>query len=268
MGDSGVGGKLFSVALVAYGNFPNYSVRALDSLAQTPNLKDLCDVHVGCNACCPQTLATVRKYRDAGIITTAIESAHNMHKDPMLRLLRQAVTTPYILMMDDDSYVKPGWAESLVQFIRREDPLDLAGWTHLFRRSDRYQAMVRQRPWWRGDAYVPDEQKTWIRMCVGGLYLVRTELLIRHDFPDRDMVIEFDDVMLADLVYHVGGRLCAMPDELLAHFVINDGDRRWVPADSPHKTPAPLPRQITPAEAIQIGVKHFRAGRIKEAEDP
>jgi Flp pilus assembly protein TadD len=40
-----------------------------------------------------------------------------------------------------------------------------------------------------------------------------------------------------------------------------------VPADSPHKTPAPLPRQITPAEAIQIGVKHFRAGRFEEAED-
>lgn len=267
MGDLGADGKLFSVVLVAYGDFSAYSTRALDSLARTPSLGNLCEVHVGCNACCPETLAVVRKYRDAGLITTVIESRRNIHKDPMLRLLRETVRTPYILMMDDDSYAKSGWAEALVQFIRREDPFDLAGWVHQFPRSDRYRTMVQSRPWWRGDAYVPDEQKTWIRMCVGGLCLARTELLLRHDFPDRDMVIEFDDVMLSDLVYHIGGRLCAMPDDLLAHFVINDGDRRWEPADSPHKSPAHLPRQVTAAEAIQIGVRQFRAGRFAEAED-
>jgi len=262
--------KLFSIVLVAYGDY-SYCTRALRSLADTPNLTKICDVHVGCNACGPKTLACVRHYSDTGLITSAVESACNLHKDPMVRLLRDLVKTPYVLYMDDDSYVKPLWAEALLDFINREDPLDLAGAMHVFRRSDEYQKLARQRPWWRGDLYIPDEQRHLIRLCVGGLYLARTDFLRRHDYPDRDMRIEFGDVLLADLVYQVGGRMVEMPDELLAHFVISDGDRRWVhnkaPSQSDTRPAAHLaPRHISPAEALRIGQKLFQAKRYEESE--
>ena len=266
MGESG--GRLFSVLLLCYGDYPRYSCRALQSLLDTPDLLKLCDVHVGCNACGPETLALVRHSLDRSLISSAIESPRNLHKDPMLRRMLSLVETPYVLFMDDDSHAKSSWSQALHQFIRDEDPIDVAGHLHYFRRHERYQNMVQQRPWWRGDAYIPDEQRTWIRLCVGGALLARTEFLRRHDWPDAGMRIEFDDVMLADLVYQVGGRLKGMPDELLAHFVINDGDRRWTTEDSTHKpAPAPqLPRRISIKEALQIATAHLRSGRFDEAE--
>ena len=144
------GEPLFAVLLTCYGDHADLAQRALDSLLATPDLRTHCDVHVGCNACCRETLRFVREAIDLGYITSAIESTRNLHKSPMLRQMIELSRTPYVLVMDDDSHVGPGWLESLVAFIRTSMPFDLAGKHYFWDRSPMYQRAVEKRPWWRG----------------------------------------------------------------------------------------------------------------------
>jgi tetratricopeptide (TPR) repeat protein len=90
-----------------------------------------------------------------------------------------------------------------------------------------YQRAVEKRPWWRGREFIPPAQRGRIRFCTGGFFLARTEFLRRYDYPDRGMVIQYDDTMLADLVYQMGGVLLEMPGDVLSKVSINDAERRW-----------------------------------------
>ncbi len=227
MDESGSGHHLFSVLLVCYGNYPQYSTRAIDSLARTPRLTESCEVYIGCNAVGADTAKLVRECVDSGIVSGAIESPRNRHKQPMVRTMLDMVVTPFILVMDDDSHVKEHWAEAIAEFIRDEDPVDVAGAMYFWPRTEEYQRAVERRPWWRGMQYVPESQRKQIEFCTGGFLLARTAFLRQHNYPDVGMVIQYDDAMLADLVYQVGGKLRALPDSVLSRVVINDGQRRW-----------------------------------------
>jgi hypothetical protein len=156
MGDSGAtaADKLFSVLLICFGDYPQYSCRAIASLSATPGLLESADVFVGCNACGRQTIQAVRQGMDAGQITAAVESSRNLHKSPMLRTLLELVRTPYVLVMDDDSHVHGDWVPLLRRFIQSEEQVDVAGQARFFRRQEKYQKLVEQRPWWRGEAYI------------------------------------------------------------------------------------------------------------------
>ncbi|MFI5378840.1 MAG: tetratricopeptide repeat protein [Tepidisphaerales bacterium] len=282
MSQTGAGDKLFSVLLVCYGGYPHYSCRAINSLTKTRNLRELCDVYVGCNTCCDETLRLVRRNVDEGLITTSIESGRNRHKDPMLRTMLEMVSTPYVLVMDDDCYVREGWAEAICEFARAEDPVDVAGAVYLWPRNQAYQRVAESRPWWRGLQYVPESQRQMIQFCTGGCFLARTAFLRENDYPDRGMVIQYEDTLLADLVYQVGGKLRAFPDSVLSRVVINDGKRRWAwedgandrdPGSRPAKPSPPPPRM--PAEkrepvnieaVLRSAVDLLRASRYQEAE--
>ena len=282
MNQPGASDRLFSVLLVCFGNHPQYASRVINSFAQAGNLCGLGDVFVGCNACCQETLTLVRRSVDAGLITSSIESTRNLHKDPMLRTMLELVTTPYVVVMDDDSYLNAGWAEALTEFIRDEDPIDVAGAIYLWPRSQEYQRVVEKRPWWRGSQYIPESQRQTFHFCTGGCFLARTAFLREHDYPDRGMVIQFDDALLADLVYQVGGKLRAFPDSVLSRVVINDGKRRWTSEDGANdREPGSVaakpsrPASVPPlasgepvnAEAIlRSAIAHLRAGRHRDAE--
>ena len=94
MNPAGLADKLFSVLLVCYGNHPQYSCRAINSLTQTPKLADRCDVLVGGNDCCQETRDTVRRGLDAGLITGWIQSTRNLHKQPMHKSNTMAKCNP------------------------------------------------------------------------------------------------------------------------------------------------------------------------------
>jgi tetratricopeptide (TPR) repeat protein len=218
---------LFAVLLTCYGDHADLARRALGSLLATADLRTHCDVHVGCNGCCAETLKLVREALDLGHISTVIESTRNLHKSAMLRQMIELSRTPYVLVMDDDTHVRSGWLEALVEFIGTKAPLDLAGKHYYWDRSPMYQQAVEKRPWWRGREFIPPAQRERIRFCTGGFYLARTEFLRFHDYPDRGMVMQYEDTMLADLVYQVGGVLLEMPGEVLSKVSINDAERRW-----------------------------------------
>ena len=219
-------GKQFSVLLGCYGDFPHYSLRAIQSVMSEAGVGKQCDVHVGCNACSAPTLDALRGLADGGGIQTLIESRPNLNKDPMMRLLIAVTATPYLLWMDDDSYFKPGWLKAFQCFVEENTPFDVAGAIHCSWRWPEYDAFVRRRPWWRDESRIPPDQTDKIVFPVGGMFVARTEFLRENNFPDRGMVKRVDDVLLGDLVNQAGARMIGFSHEAHHHIVINDGERR------------------------------------------
>ncbi len=223
--------KQLSVLIGCYGNYPHLSLRAVGSVLEEAGVKEVCDIHVGANECCHATLSELRRGMDDGLIDTLIESRHNLNKDPMMRLLIEVTETPYLLWMDDDSWLKPGWAPAFERFLEEEEslsekPLDVAGSVCVMNRWDGYTDIVRARPWWRGEERIPEHQKEQAAFPQGGLVLARTAFLRAHNFPDRGMVKRLDDALLGDLIHQAGGRMAHFTPDIWSFITISDGPRR------------------------------------------
>lgn len=225
------GSKLLTVLVGCYGDYPQYSVRALQSIRNGHNLSKQCSVVVGLNECGSPTTGLARELKDAGIVATVIECGTNLNKDPMLRVMLETVRTPYVLWLDDDSYfTDPVWPELFVELIRRNHPFDTAGHVHFFgpnREADTgYMHFIASRPWWRGDSHYPSHRRKSVPFPLGGCFVARTAFLRAYDFPDRGMTKWLDDVALGELLLQVGGRLVTFGDGILSKVRINDGERR------------------------------------------
>ncbi|MBC8107856.1 MAG: glycosyltransferase, partial [Anaerolineae bacterium] len=216
----------FSISVTCYGDFPGYSVRCVDSIANTPGLLDRCDVHVGCNTVVPRTLAPLRAHFDGGRLTTLVESNRNLNKSPIVRTNLGITRTPYVLVVDDDSHMLPGWLDAMDRFIERNHPFDVAGSIFEIDRDAEFQKMVEPKPWWRGiDAGHP-AYRTKVFLATGGMYLARAAFLRQYNYPDRSMIIWREDAMLSDLTNQVGGKLLRFPKYVMDTVRINDGRRR------------------------------------------
>ncbi|HZL36395.1 MAG TPA: hypothetical protein VFC78_13835, partial [Tepidisphaeraceae bacterium] len=182
---------------------------------------------VGCSACGERTLVSVRQRYDEGHIDTLIESKRNINKDPMMRLLVEAAEAPYVLWFDDDTHVEPGWDRLMGEFIRDSEPFDCAGHVFYCHRSEEYKTFLHKRPWWGGEeAYREPDHRKRVWFATGGLQLIRTEYLRRHNFPDRCMRKRADDLLLGDMISQTGGILVNFPPAIMASIHISDGGRR------------------------------------------
>jgi hypothetical protein len=196
--------KLLSVLVGCYGNFPHYSLRAVDSVLNNCHSRDEFNVLVGCNECSHEVLLALRSHFDEGRIELLVESRENINKDPMMRVLIHLCRTPYILWLDDDSHVLAGWDEHILKFIKTHDPFDVAGHTLIWKnRSLQHKAFLRTRTWYHSRA----REKTPIKYPHGGLFVARTEFLRKHDYPDRNMVQYLDDTLLGELCQQQEGKL-------------------------------------------------------------
>lgn len=214
-----------SVLVGCYGGWPGYSLRAVESLIHHATFPERLDIYVGCNESSPEILTVLRQHLDVGRIHALVESRRNINKDPMMRVLLELCETEYVLWLDDDSHVLPGWDEHLLRFIEAGRPFDVAG--HVFfisNRSVEYVDFLRQRPW-----HVGQERETEpVWFATGGLFAARAAWLRQHDFPDRAMVKKQDDILLGDLLQQQCGVLkdFATAPGLQERIRISDGHRR------------------------------------------
>lgn len=217
----------FSVLVCCHGRFPHYSLRAVTSIVAAEQ-RGTFDLHVGCSDCCEETISALRKQIDEGRIDSIVQLRRNINKDPMMRVLVELARGEYVLWLDDDSHLAPGWDGRLVEFLDSHAPFDVAGHVFYWHKNDDYRRFLRQRPWYRGDdAYLDPgdhQQRTWF--ATGGLFVARTEFLRQHDFPDRGMVKKQDDVLLGDLISQQHGKLIGFSNEFMECVAISDGDRR------------------------------------------
>lgn len=217
----------FSVLICCYGDFPKYSLRAVDSVLNADH-PDRFDLHVGCSDCCPETVRALRERWDDGRIASLLESRRNINKDPMMRVLLELARGEYVLWLDDDSHVATSWDSRLAAFLDAHAPFDVAGHIFYWHKNDEYRRFLRQRPWYRAEnAYLDPsdhQRRTWF--ATGGLFVARAEFLRQHDFPDRGMVKKADDVLLGDLVSQQHGKLIAFSRDMMDCIHISDGQRR------------------------------------------
>jgi hypothetical protein len=176
------------------------------------------------NACCPETIGEVRRLADEGQIDGIIESTRNLNKDPMMRMLIELVPTPFLLWMDDDSHLLPGWQQAMGDFLAMfGEAMDVAGHVHFTDRSAEYQEFCSLRPWYVGeDHWLEPDHANHVWFATGGLWLARTSFLRSHDFPDRCMVKKMDDLLLGDLISQQHGRLVHFSSAIMDCVTISD----------------------------------------------
>jgi GT2 family glycosyltransferase len=214
-----------SVLIGCYGAWPQYSIRAVESVLNHSHRREALDVYVGCNETSPEILAAFRKHLDEERIEALVESRRNINKDPMMRVLLEMCQTEYALWMDDDSHVLPGWDEKIIQYIDRNRPFDAAGDVHFIRkRSPDLAEFLRKRPWYKSREF----EREPIFFPVGGMFLARVDWLRKHQFPDPAMLKKLDDVLLGELIAQQNGILhnFAFDRPLMERLRINDAPRR------------------------------------------
>ena len=214
-----------AVMVGCYGAFPQYSIRAVESLLTHCTRREAFDLVVGCNESSPEILQVFRKYLDWGRIDALVESRRNLNKDPLMRVLLEWCDTEYVLWMDDDSHVLPGWDEHLRRFIEQQQPFDVAG--HVFyisQRSPELAEFLRARPW--HVSVEREAERIWF--ATGGFFLARAAFLRQHNFPDRGMIKRQDDILLGELLQQQNGVLKDFGKDrgVMERVRISDGQRR------------------------------------------
>jgi hypothetical protein len=145
--------------------------------------------------------------------------------------------TPYVLIVDDDSHVRPGWLDAVVTFVERSHPFDVAGQIFSVPRDEELQALTQARAWWRGADAGHPAYRAQSFFATGGFHLGRVAFLREHDYPDPAVRLRHataagtvrrpcEDIMLSEYANQVGGRLLRFTKSVMDHVSVNDGKTR------------------------------------------
>jgi hypothetical protein len=110
-----VADRQLSILIGGYGDYPQYTKRCIESVVK--EAFEICDIHVGLNACGYSTRSYVQGHLIWGTVDTLIDSRANLNKDRMMRLLLAVTETPYVLWLDDDSHLRAGWLKETLDLL-------------------------------------------------------------------------------------------------------------------------------------------------------
>jgi len=218
-------GPLFTICLCSYGNHPELILRCLDSILLDPLDRSEVEIILGCNQVAPEVMHEIdRRYND-GFITSIIRSHTNFNKAGMQRFMFRMAQAPYVLSLDDDMFFKPGWSALMRNFINESRPFDVAGRLHSL--SNRtlwsgqkkpYDSYCQKKRWWRGKQPYGLE----VVFPAGQCFLARTRFVLDNDYPDLDMRIDWDDVLLGDMVTQLDGKQIWFSEAVMDSIVIDN----------------------------------------------
>lgn len=218
-------GLLFSICLCTYGHHPELILRCLDTIFAEPHTKRGFEIILGCNAVSDEVMHEIDRRNREGLIATIIRAPVNYNKAGMQRFMFRIARAPYILSLDDDMYFQPGWLPLLQQHILASHPVEVMGRLHAL--SNRtlwsgqkkpYDTFCQKKRWWRGKRPYGLE----VVFPAGQCFLARTAFVLANDYPDLDMRIDWDDVLLGDLVTQVDGKQIWFPDQLINRIIVDD----------------------------------------------
>jgi hypothetical protein len=223
---------LATVCILTYGDYRPYFERCLESvLATTP--PGVIELRLGFNDA-PASLAYARQrlgldeaaaecvlladgvrrscfVTPRGTTVRLWDSPANLYKEPMARLMYHDVPlgTEYVVWLDDDSHVEPGWWEALLPLlVRKVDYIGQRWWVdYLTGQAD----MIRVQPWYRGVPFDRQDGRPGVGFMTGGFMAVRAERLRQADFPDTAFTWRGDqlkqyggDTLLGEIARQLG----------------------------------------------------------------
>jgi hypothetical protein len=222
-------GPLFTICVCSYGNHPELILRCLDSILLDPLDRSEVEIILGCNQVAPEVMHEIdRRYND-GFITSIIRSHTNFNKAGMQRFMFRMARAPYVLSLDDDMRFKRGWSALMRSFILESRPFDVAGRLHSL--SNRtlwsgqkkpYDSYCQKKRWWRGKQPYGLE----VVFPAGQCFLARTRFVLDNDYPDLDMRIDWDDVLLGDMVTQLDGKQIWFSEAVKESIVVDNTPSR------------------------------------------
>jgi hypothetical protein len=216
---------LISICICTYGHHPELILRCLHTVLDEPELNKEVEVILGCNEVSDSVMREIDRLHRDGKIATIIRSPINFNKAGMQRFMFRLARAPYILSLDDDMYFSFGWLKLMKETLRKSHPFEVAGRLHAL--SNRtlwsgqkkpYDTYCQKKRWWKGKRPYGLE----VVFPAGQCFLARTRFLTDNDYPDLDMRIDWDDVLLGDMVTQLDGTQIWFPDELMKMITIDD----------------------------------------------
>lgn len=216
---------LISICLCTYGDYPELVRRCLDSVLRERFFSKDLEILLGCNAASARVQEEIEPLYTRDRITTIIRSPVNINKSGIQRFTFRLSRGPYILSLDDDMYFKPGWLSKMRKCIFTHHPFEAAG--RLSSLSSRlgwggkkkpYHEFVVRKRWWRGKQPLEDN----VHFPLGQCFLTRRSFVLENDYPDLGMKIDWDDVLLGDMVTQLDGNQVFFPDDLQDLIVVDE----------------------------------------------
>ncbi|MEY4700578.1 MAG: hypothetical protein RL326_765 [Pseudomonadota bacterium] len=216
---------LLSACLCTYGNHPELVLRCVDSILKENISSSELELLIGCNDASRDVMNQLERRALNAPYGLLIRSPHNFNKSGMQRFTFRLSRAAHILSLDDDMYFLPGWFNEMRAFLSAAQAFDVAGRLHTLTnrgwwsgKKRPYDQFVRRKHWWRNKTPHGVE----VHFPAGQCFLVRRDFVLRHDYPDCGMRIDWDDVLLGDLVAQMEGRQIAFPDELTKKIIVDE----------------------------------------------
>lgn len=217
--------RVLSACVCTYGDHPDLILRCIDSVLMEPLLTKNMEMLVGCNNVSDRVMREIEHRYGNERITTLVRAPVNFNKSGMQRFTFRLSRAPYILSLDDDMYFKRGWFASMMEFVLRRHPFEAAGRLHHLSnrgwwsgKKKPYQDFVTKKKWWRDKKPLG----ALVTFPAGQCFLARRAFVLENDYPDLSMKIDWDDVLLGDMVTQLDGRQEGFDDALLARVIIDD----------------------------------------------
>jgi len=209
--------KPSTVCSLFYGDHPVLAQRCLRSIEgglREDGAKHVEELRFGLNAVSPRTEDFVRRWSADiharyGIMVQMYQTRTNVFKYPLMRRMFHdyEINTDYVMWFDDDSYLESpmqnGWWDAMFDAIRDKDmigqfwlmPLEGAQWE-----------WVKSQPWYNEKVGEPRKRpgmtKKYLEFCQGAWWVIRNKVLVKYDWPLKDIRHNGGDSMLGELFRH------------------------------------------------------------------
>ena len=191
-----------SAYLLLYGPDEALQREALDSLFRALPAPQRPYASVWCNVVSPHTLRLLED-----LPYTVYESAANVPKYVAMRkMFAHGVTQPWILWLDDDTRMLPGWWEATENYLKAKqaENVCLVGQGWYSHDLEWRRKFVMESAWWRGREWSMHRGRIQCHFPSGGYWWLRRDVRDLLDWPDPRLSHNGGDTLLAEAVRQQG----------------------------------------------------------------
>lgn len=195
----------FTVCVLIYNGYPELAERVLQSLA-VPAWRNAMRIRLGVNNPSSEVLQIVRRFTKLLPIEQSLVGVPPYAKYPLMRRLfhDRPITTPFCMWFDDDSWVTTAASDWPKYVEKALATFDQVGSIWYIRLRGNQHLYIEDAPWYTGRSVVHGMSVPFI---TGGWWAIRSQILMKHDWPPQELLHNGGDVMLGALFHQQDYRL-------------------------------------------------------------